>query len=272
MRPRPDFDERDDIARLNSWVRWGIWAAGLAGLGALAKAFFVFDDFIKLVAQTAPEAVAKISVLFYYVCWQVGAPMDLTLHTKVLVKDSQRGELGWQLAGGFVLFFLVALGLMLASPHDYLLALALLVFWAVLTVMGELVRVRTTAMFWDSLKWYREREMFFDVEKVAVVIQYFYGPQMKLRNKVGFALIGITCIATIPPVRTSAAYAIHNVLPLLSQDAASALIPSVCFAFVVIITEGWQYAMRLHTFAAVAELDRLKRNYQIEPFAVASER
>ncbi len=262
-----DLDDREELGWLDWIARGGIHLAGAIALPMFAFLNFEKSDVIRVVANTPPEGIVKITLLVYYACWHYGAIIDLDLHKKVLIKDPNKGAINPKAILVFVGFIVTAYGLLWASSYESVFAVAIFVFWSVLTAAGKFTRDLALPMFVESGTWYAGHHKFYEVQKQVRVSRYFFGRQMKIRNRVGFGLTLLIVLVTFAgPAREWIASAVHQRIPAANLASVAALVPSFAFALFVAITEGWQWLMRINALNSVKVLNELKREYHLEPY------
>lgn len=264
-----DLDDREEIDSKDWLLRGGIHVAGAIALLILAALNFEKKDVIQFVASSSPQVIIKLTLLIYYGCWHYGALIDLNLHKKILVRDPSKGAIDIKTIVVFVLFVATAYGFLWASSHEAIFSVAIFIFWSVLTYAGKIARDVALPVFVESGSWYAKHHKFYEVEKQVRVSRYFFGSQMKLRNKVGFGLAALIAVVTnVTPVREWIASLVHEqFISAADVTSINALIPSIAFASFVAITEGWQWMMRINVLNSVKVLNELKKKYHIEPYA-----
>jgi hypothetical protein len=98
------------------------WKARLAikivgGVLALFFTWIKFSglSFLPVLENTEPEVLAKIIVVFYYLCWVFGTGFDVGTQQSVYVSDPQEGQITWDTLGVLVGLTIVTAALLWAS-------------------------------------------------------------------------------------------------------------------------------------------------------------
>jgi hypothetical protein len=262
-----DVDDSDQI----QWIAWIFNNAikYVSGAIMLVVTYLHFEtaDVVHVLASTSPEIILKVALSIFFFSWWSGSSIDLDLHKMTLAKDPNKGKISWTLGLVFGGFVVVGLLLLLTSTSEYVFAGVLVAFWIVLTKAGQRTRDYTTPMFVSTMDWYKKRAQYYQLERLVLVTRYLYGPQMKLRNKVGFAMVGLVALVTyVYPLRTMIGDLLHFLLPSIGRESVASILPASAFFCFVIVTETWQWMMRINVKSSLAALIDLRSRYALIPY------
>jgi hypothetical protein len=262
-----DVDDSDQI----QWVVW-IFSNAIkyvSGAIMLVVTYLHFEtaEVVHVLASTSPELILKVALSIFFFSWWSGSSADLDLHKMTLVKDPNKGKITWDLCLVFGGFVFVGLLLLLTSPFEYVFAGVLIVFWIVLTKAGQYARDYTTPVFWSTEDWYKKRSQYYQLERLVLVTRYLYGPQMKLRNKVGFAMVGVVALVTyVLPLRNVIGDLLHYLVPSVNKESIVSIMPASAFFCFVIVTEAWQWMMPINVKSSLGALGDLRSRYALIPY------
>jgi hypothetical protein len=263
------FEDDDVVARGKikdiAWqVRWGIRIAGVLLIGLFAWLQLKPAELANWLQNTPPDSLLKIGLAAFYACWHFGSLTDLYFQESVLERDPARGAIPLTTYAVFVGFVLAAIVLVWSSASEQLFSATLCAFWTVSFAAGVYMRRFLNPKIKETMTYNYGQSDFYKLEKLVIVTRYFFATWNRARSVVGFLLTLILVAVTWSAwVRQNLAVILAGAAKVPTQIVL-ALIPSLVFWIFLIVTEGWQWLMRVQTHNALSTLDKLRERYRLE--------
>jgi hypothetical protein len=258
-----DRENIDDLAWL---VRWGIRLTGSLLVALFAWLQINKSEVMHVIAGAAPDLLLKSGLTAYYFAWIMGSSIDLGLQQATLARDPNKGEIPWGVYFSFFGFVLTA-GFLVWSTRDvYWFAIALVVFYAAHILGFIYMRSYLGPMFKTSAAHFNAEGDHYRFEKLMIVARYFFGTAMWRKLTVGSVIIfGVCAVSFSSSLRFTVASLIQLGEPSIPMETLAAIVPALGFWIFMLVTEGWQWTVRLNTRNALAVLSHLRQKYVLTP-------
>jgi hypothetical protein len=245
---------------------WGRIAVGaIATILPVIFVWLLFKDVpaSQLIEGTDNVIITKVALSLYYAAWLVGAPADLRMQEKIYLIDPRRGAFPKSFLA-ITPAFLAAAGLLLwAQKHETYLAITLLCFFAVTTILWFRVKYWALPLIKATREYYElDPDGNFEIEKVGIVRELIIGDwQVYRHSALWILLLAFNAISISPIVRSHVAEWLSVIVPGVSPEAISARLPAFMLLIFVLATEISSWAMRVRAMLSLHIVDRLQRKY-----------
>jgi hypothetical protein len=263
-----DIVEIRRIQGLGRTVRWFIWI-----IGALLAVFFGWLQFrnfpVRSIFERAePDFLLRLTLALYYTCWIFGSTFDTNIQTTVYLRDPNQGLLPRTAYVLLIGFGVVAAILLWASESERYFA-GVLTGFIVFNILGFIYILSVVRpMINVSRERYALTNDLFGIEQLNLVARYMTGRWQFWRFVVMILMIaGIDTLIFSDEIHAAAAGWIANLLPPLTVETISRLIPSLSFLVFVLVAEGWIFTQRLKVRTALVVIDELSDKYDLTPKA-----
>jgi hypothetical protein len=260
------LEEKEKVNKLARTARWSINV--IAGVLAL---FFTWvklsgTSLIPVLENTEPEVLAKIILVFYYLCWVFGTGFDVGNQQAVYVSDPKEGRIALDTFGVLVGLTIVTAALLWASDDIKVFAAMLVVFLIANILLWRYLLTRVRPIIEASAKIYRDRKNYPDLERLHVVENYLAGDWQKHRFlAMCLLLAAANVICFVEPVQQAASAVMRLILPPNLAPAIVRLLPHLSIILFILVAEGWIWIMRVRTWTSLHVIAALRKSYELKP-------
>jgi hypothetical protein len=255
----------DEVAPLFKWVIRVIWLFATV-LGVL----FTWVQFSQIpfppIENAEPTYIRRIALAIYYACWVAGTSVDANIQKEVYRRDPLHGSIPREAIAAVVGLFAAAALLLWASTSDERTSLALIPFLAIDIIGWRIILRRVGPIISDTADDYRRANQFYRLEQLEIVRSYITGRWHWVR----FALMALIVFTAnlfcfSPTARSAVSRALHDLLPMHSPGAISALLPVAALCLFIVLAETWIWVLRARNAIALRTIAALARRYTLRP-------
>jgi hypothetical protein len=260
--------EKEKVNKLARTARLAINV--IAGVLAL---FFTWvklsgTSMLPVLASTEPEVLAKVILVFYYLCWVFGTGFDVGNQQAVYVSDPKEGRIALDTFGVLVALAIVTAALLWASDDIKVFAAMLVVFFIANILLWRYLLTRVRPIIEASAKIYREHKNYPDLERLHVVENYLAGDWQKQRFlAMCLLLAAANVICFVEPAQQALAAVVRLILPASLVPAIARLLPHLSIILFILVAEIWIWIMRVRTWTSLHVIAALRERYELRPRA-----
>jgi hypothetical protein len=265
--------EQTDLLARKDKINRLAWKARLAikivaGILALFFTWIKFSglSFLPVLENTEPQVLAKVIVVFYYLCWVFGTGFDVGTQQAVYVSDPQEGQITLDTVGVLIGLTIVTAVLLWASDDIKVFCVILVVFVIVNVLLWRYLLIRVGPIIEESARVYRKDNNYPDLERLEVVKQYLAGNWQKHRFLAMCLILAVAnLVCFFEPAQQGLIAVARLTLPPNMVPAVARLLPHLSIVLFIVVAEGWIWVMRVRTWASLHVIGELRHKYEIKP-------
>lgn len=242
--------------------------------GALAAIFvwIQFSNFplVDIVSSSiTPILLWHGGLALYFTSWVAGSSFDVDVQEQVYASFPRRGSVP---AHGFVMILLIAVGgtiLFWTERHIQRFAIAISIFFVIdqlswrylIWLLNTNLKVVPT-----SEKTYKDAGRYFALEALKVVSYQIQGKWRwwRIAASVPFVIL-IDVFAFSNTVQSYLTNVTLSLIPHMYADDAKSVISGTLVFSIIVVTEMWQWVMRMKTLVSLDFIDEMSGKYSLIP-------
>ncbi len=216
------------------------------------------------------QDVQTVVLWLYYLAWIVGSPFDAYYQKWVYIAAPAKVEIRMQSIVLVAFLLLAAVTFLFVRDNDEIFSVALGVF-LVINAVGwhhilQIIRPITNA----SRVMYRQNEDYVGLEQLEIFNHHMMGHWQVWRFSGMFLIVSTLIIVSfVQSVLASLSADISSLLPTVSEEAVSRLMPDALFIVFVVFAEGVIWFMRMKMKISIDAIDILENQYRFVPRSLA---
>jgi hypothetical protein len=218
------------------------------------------------ISNVNPEIPWHLTLAIYYLCWVRGTLVDTDTQELAYAGFPSGDKWPIQAFGAIAMLAIVAAALLWAEGDIERFAALLLLFTIVDHALWRYLVTYLKSAGDRSQRIYRERDDYFSLEILKVVVRQVQGPWKWFRFGIGLFMVAVICAyAYLASVRASLVAIVASTVQGPSSDELASVIGCGLVFVWIVLMEGWHWPERYRTRVSISLIEELRSMYALQP-------